>query len=224
MEGVMRDSPDIATEQTNILRWLNGDTNGGRWPDASTAWKHLFVLRTRDLSEPFTVPNGPADGCGSPAMPPVVDYEGRVLAWFKTAFPTLTASNSFGTRFSMDISAIDLVNGRRVAIDNGHLSGTTGETDNLFALSTGGPWLYLRQRFRGTKTIDLRDSAAHYIQAALHRQDGGEWNADVVYRETGGLPRTTQPALSGREAVVIAGDKLLFAEEYGVTCVEHRTR
>lgn len=223
MEGVMRDSPDIATEQTNILRWLRGDTNGGRWPDASAAWKHLLVLRTRDLSEPYTVPNGPADGCGSPAPPPVIDHEGRVLAWFKTAYPTLTASNSFGTRFSMDISAIDLGNGRRVPIDHGHLSGTTGETDNLFALSTGGPWLYLRQRFRGTKAIDLRDSAARYIQASLRRQDGGDWHADVVYRETGGLPRTSQPALSGREAVVIAGDKLLFAEEYGVTCVEHRT-
>jgi hypothetical protein len=36
------------------------------------------------------------------------------------------------------------------------------------------------------------------------------------------LPRCTQPSLGGREAVVIAGNKLLFAEEFGVTCVEHR--
>ena len=89
--------PDIATEQTNILRWLSGDTNYGQWRDASLAWKHLFVLRSGDLTEAFTVPNEPADGCGSPAPPPVVDGDGRVLAWFKTASPTLTAKDSFGT-------------------------------------------------------------------------------------------------------------------------------
>jgi hypothetical protein len=222
MESVMRDSPDIATEQKNILRWLSGDTNGGEWRDASPAWKHLFVLRSDDLTEPFTVPNGPADGCGSPAPPPVVDGNGRVLAWFKTAHPTLTAKGSFGTRYSMDISAIDLHTGLRAPIDNGHLSGTTGETDNLFALSSGGAFLYLRQRFRGTKVIDLQRSTSHLIQAAVRTRDGGTWLADVVYRDRGGLPGCSQQSLSGREAVVLTGDKLLFAEEYCVTCVEHR--
>ena len=221
MENVMRDSPDIATEQTNILRWLAGDTNGGRWPDASPAWKHLFLLRSEDLSEAFTVPNGAADGCGSPAPPPAVDDEGQVLAWFKTAHPTLTAKGSFGTRYSMDISAIDLKTGLRAPIDNGQLSGTTGESDNLFALSTGGSFLYLRQRFRGTRVIDLRRSTSHLIQAAIRTRDGGTWLADVVYRDRDGLPRCSQPSLGGREAVVIAGDNLLFAEEYCVTCVEH---
>ncbi len=221
MENVMRDSPDIATEQRNILRWLSGDTNGGQWRDASPAWKHLFVLRSSNLTEPFTVPNGPADGCGSPAPPPVIDGEGRVLAWFKTAHPTLTAKGSFGTRYSMDISAIDLTGGLRLPIDNGHLSGTTGETDNLFALSSGGSFLYLRQRFRGTKVIDLQRSTSHMIQAAIRVRDGGTWPADVVYRNSGGLPHCSQPPLSGREAVVIAGGKLLFAEDYCITCVEH---
>jgi len=222
MENVMRDSADIATEQNNILRWLSGDNNNGQWRDASPAWKHLFVLRAKDLTEPFVVPNGPADGCGSPAPPPTIDGDGRVLAWFKTAHPTLTAKGSFGTRYSMDISAIDLKTGARVPIDNGHLSGTTGETDNLFALSTGGSFLYLRQRFRGTKLIDLHESRSHLIQAAVRTRDGGTWPADVVYRDRGGLPRGSQPALAGREAVVIVGDKLLFAEEYAITCVEHR--
>jgi hypothetical protein len=221
MEDVMRDSPDIASEQTNVLRWLSGDTDNEHWPDASPAWKHLFVLHATNLTESFTVPNGPADGCGSPAPPPVVESGGRVLAWFKTAHPTLTAKGSFGTRYSMDISAIDLATGLRLPIDNGHLSGTTGESDNLFALSIGGPYLYLRQRFRGTKVIDLQYSTAHLIQAPLRTQDGGNWLADVVYRDAGGLPLHSQPALAGRESVVVAGDKLLFAEEYCVTCVEH---
>ena len=224
MEGVMRDSSDIATEQRNILRWLSGDTNEGQWRDASSAWKHLFVLRTQNLTEPFVVPNGPADGCGSPAPPPTVDGDGRVLAWFKTAHPTLTAKGSFGTRYSMDISAIDLKTGLRAPIDNGHLSGTTGETDNLFALSSGGSLLYLRQRFRGTKLIDLHQSTSHLIQAAIRTRDGGTWPADVVYRDREGLPRASQPALAGREAVVIAGDKLLFAEEYAVTLCRTRSR
>jgi len=60
------------------------------------------------------------------------------------------------------------------------------------------------------------------IQAAIRTRDGGTWPADVVYRDRGGLPRCSQSSLSGRETVVIAGDKLLFAEDYCVTCVEHR--
>jgi outer membrane protein assembly factor BamB len=222
MEGVMRDSPDLATEQANILRWLAGDTNGGKWPDASPAWQHLFALRADDLAEAFTIPNGPADGCGMPAPPPTVDDEGRVLAWFKTAYPTLTAKGSFGTRYSMDISAIDQKTGRRIPIDNGGLSGTTGESDNLFSLSSGGDLLYLRQPFRGTKVINLRRSTSHLIQAAIRMRDGGTWLADIVYRDRGGLPRCSQPALAGRAAVTIAENKLFFTEEYGVTCVEHR--
>jgi hypothetical protein len=224
MEDVMRDSPDIAAEQQNILRWLRGDTNGGRWKDASPGWKHLHVLRAADLSEPFIVPNGPADGCGSPCPPPCVDGQGRALTWFKTAFPTLTAKGSFGTKFSMDISAVDPKDGRRVPIDNGHLSGTTGETDNLFALSAAGSLLYLRQEFRGTKVIDLKTSQSHLIQAAVRTRDGGRWDADVVYRERGPLPKFSQPALAGKTAVVIAGDRLLIAEPYCVTCIEHREK
>jgi hypothetical protein len=222
MESLLRDSTDIATEQKNILRWLAGDTDNGRWKDASPAWKHLHVLRTADLSEPFIVPNGPADGCGSPAPPPCVDDMGRVFAWFKTALPTLTAKGSFGTKFSMDISAIDLTTGLRLPIDNGRLSGTTGEADNLFALSCGGHYLYLRQSFRGTRLIDLSMSTSHMIQAAVRVRDGGVWNADAVYRESGALPRTSQPPLSGRAAVVVAGDRLVFAEPFCITVMEHR--
>jgi hypothetical protein len=222
MEGVLRDSPSPAAEQQNILRWLKGDTNGGRWKDASPAWKHLHVLRTSDLGEPFVVPNGPADGCGAPCPSPCVDSQGRVLTWFKTAFPALTAKGSFGTKYSMDISAIDLQTGLRQPIDNGRLSGTTGEADNLFALSCAGQQLYLRQPFRGTRAIDLGKSTAYMIQAAVRVRDGGTWNADVVYRESGGLPRTSQPPLAGRVPPTIAGGLLLFAEPYCITAVEHR--
>src|SRR5205814_8722775 len=114
------------------------------------------------------------------------------------------------------ISAIELKTGMRVPIENGRLSGTTGETDNLFELSTGGAMVYLRQRFRGTKVIDLEHSTSHLIQAAVRVRDGGTWPADIVYRNSGELPRTSQPALGGREAVVIADHKLLFSEAYGL--------
>jgi hypothetical protein len=122
----------------------------------------------------------------------------------------------------MDISAIDLKTGQRVPIDNGKLSGTSGETDNLFALSTGGQYLYMRQSFRGTKVIDLKNSTAHQIQAAIRVRDGGVWTSDVIYRDTDGLPETTQPSLAGRVAPVVAGDRLLITEPYCITAVEHR--
>jgi hypothetical protein len=221
MEAVMRDSPDLAAEQENILRWLKGDTNNGAWKDASPAWKHLYALRTGDLSEPFTIPNGPADGCGQPAPPPCIDAKGRAFSWFKTRYPTLTAVGSFGTKYSMDISAIDLQTGRRQPIDNGRLSGTSGESDNLFNLSVAGHYLYLRQDFRGTKMIDLDKSTSRLIQAPIRHHDGGTWNADVVYRNQAGLPRTSQPPLRGRAAPVLADGHILFCEPYAVVCIEH---
>jgi hypothetical protein len=118
------DGTSLTNEEDNLLRWLEGDTNGGRWPEASPDWKHLFVLNVADLAEPFTVPAGPADGVGVPLHPVVVDHADRVLTYFKTKYPRLTANNGavFGTAFTIDIAAVNPVTGRRQPIDNGHLA------------------------------------------------------------------------------------------------------
>ena len=52
--------------------------------------------------------------------------------------------------------------GRRVLIDNGQVGNIwTWEADNLYAMTVGGDWLWLRQDFRGTHVLNLADSRAH---------------------------------------------------------------
>lgn len=219
------DSPTLAIEQANILRWLAGDTNGGRWPDAGADWRRLYAFEADGLAEPFVIPAAPADGVGLPAHPPVVDNSGRVLAYFKTRHPTLTVANGgvFGTNYSVDISAIDQASGLRVPIDNGQLANPwPWETDNLYAMSVAGTQLWLRQNFRGTLMIDLATSTARGVSAEVRNRDGGVFNFDVVYRDTGSPVATPQWFTLGRSAPVIVGGRVYIAEDWGVTAIEHR--
>ncbi len=218
------DSPTLAAEEDNILRWLSGDTNGGRWPDAGADWRRLFALDEATLEEPFVIPAAPADGVGIPAQPPVVDNTGRVLAYFKTRHPRLTAPNGiFGTNYSVDICAINQTTGRRIPIDNGRLANPwPWETDNLYAMSVAGTQLWLRQNFRGTQMIDLATSTAHGVSAEVRNRDGGVFNFDVIYKDTGDPIATPQWYTLGRSAPVIVGGRVYFAEDWGITALEHR--
>ena len=223
--SLFADSPTLAEEQSNILRWLAGDTNGGRWPEASADWRRLFALNSTDLTESFVIPAAPADGVGIPAQPPVVDSSGRVLGYFKTRHPTLTAAVGavFGTAYSVDISAIDQTSGLRVPIDNGHLANPwPWETDNLYAMSVAGTQLWLRQNFRGTQVIDLATSTARGVSAEIRNRDGGTFNFDVVYRDSGSPVAHPQPSTMGRSAPAIVGGRIFIAEDWGVTAIEHR--
>src|SRR5262249_37090831 len=145
-DDVLQSSADTREENRTIRRWLSGDDSGGAWRWASPDMKHFSVLDKQTLKEAYVVPNGPSEGCGIPADPPVVDNQGRVLLWFRTKFPTFTRREaSFGTRFTLDVSAVDPTSGDRVPIDNGRFTGQGAETDNAFAFSVGGDVLFLRQ-------------------------------------------------------------------------------
>ncbi len=224
LEQVFADSPTPEDEERNVGRWLDGDDRAGRWPEASPDWRHLFALNTADLAEPFRIACGPVGGCGIPPESVCVDGAGRVLAWWPTRHPFLTKIGSFGTKYSTDISSVDAATGRRVAIDNGRLSGMWPgpETDNCYAMSVAGETLWLRQRFRGTQTLDLCTSAHRFVQAEVRRRDGGVFGADVVYAETDDrLPLPAQRPASGRAAPAITGGRVYLAEAYGIVCIEH---
>jgi len=232
MENVMRDSSNLTNEADNILRWMRGDTNGGAWPDAySNDWRHLFALRTSDLQEPFVIPNGPIEGCGMPAEPPCIDQQGRILTWWKTRYPTLLPEGGiFGSLYGCDISGINPATGRRVLIQNAARANIMRETDNLFALSIGGNYVYLRQDFRGTQCIHLPSSDTVFIQVQQRYNDGGSFaQAHICYidgdlSQSGPeplMPDTPEPTLQARVAPTIAGNTLFLTEEYCVTCIEH---
>jgi hypothetical protein len=224
METLMSDSPSFEEEEANILRWLGGDTNGGRWPEASPDWRHLHALRSSDLTERYTVACGPVEGVGMAPDPPCVDNSGRVLAWWKTRYPTLTHEGAFGTKYSIDIAAVNQATGKRERIQNGRFSNMFPgpESDNLYAMSVGGDWLWLRQDFRGTQVINLTSSEHRFVSAPIRHNDGASFFADVVYTDTRNpAVRTSQRPATGRAAPAIAGSRVYQCEEFGITCLEH---
>jgi hypothetical protein len=216
----------VADEETLTARWLNGDTNNGAWPEASRDWRHYFALNLPALDEPFTILAGPSEGVGNAPNSMVADNAGRVLAWFKTRFPTLTHVGAFGTRYSLDIAGINQSSGRRIQINNGKFSNMWPgpETDNLYQMSVGGDYLWLRQRFRGTQTIRLSTSDYRLVQAAVGNRDGGNFSfADVVYVPTGNPPPSAHPDTAGHSAVVISGTQVYFSEAFGIIALEHKS-
>lgn len=206
--------PNVAAEQAALRRWLSGP---------GKVWETHFALRADDLKKDYIIATGVTEGCGMPPNPPAVDGRGRPLLWWASAYGTVIRKCGFGTNFTTDISALDLRNGDRILIDNGQYADQTTETDNLYAMSTGGRYLYLRQDFRGTSVIDLETSRHSRISALYRSWDGGGWQSPINYAQGDGsdvrVPRTP-PAPSGRTAPAVAEGKLFFTEAFAVTCVE----
>lgn len=228
MEGVMASSNSIEEENNNIRLWLQGS---GSWADRSPDWQHFFVLDAETLEDQFLVASGPVDGCGYPAPMPVVDANGNVIKWWKTRFPTVTTSGSvFGTNYSIDLSAVDQNNGNRQIIGSGLSNFQFLETDNLYGLSMGGNYLWMRQNFRGTAIVNLGNTANSYrlVQVTTRIQDGGDFStADIFYRESnlsnGYLSQpylVSQPRTHSRVAPAIAGQYVFISEEFGIVAIE----
>lgn len=228
MEDLMSASASLANEEDNIRLWLQGINIPGQWSDASVDWQHLFALDTTTFQIPYLIPCGPTEGCGYPPISPVIDQWNRTLCWWKTRYPKLTAESAFGTAFSVDICGINPSNGNRMIIDNGHLANIIQETDNLYAMSTGGKYLYLRQDFRGTQVINLENSTSSHIVAPIRNQDGGYWMADICYFDQSppynfksGPVITRNQSVTGRTAPSLAYNLIFIAETFGIVAIEH---
>ncbi|MCX7846848.1 MAG: PQQ-binding-like beta-propeller repeat protein [bacterium] len=231
MEAVMQQSPNRAQEEQNIRRWLLGDTNNGAWPDAvSNGHRTLYGLYTSNLHQPYVIPCGPVEGCGIPPEPPCIDWQNRILTWWKTRYPTLlTEDPAFGSFYALDIAGINPVTGYRVTISAPQRAEIMRESDNLYGLSVGGNYLYLRQEFRGAQFIHLPSGTSGRIQARQRYQDGGGFaDAHICYvqgnidvsEDDPLIPDTPQQTVYARPPLAIAGNKLLWCEEFAVVCVE----
>jgi len=230
LDDVLDDATTQQQEEANIRQWLRGNNYNGQWAYASPDWQHIFALDAETLDTSFLIGAGPVDGVGSPPPSVVVDNDDRILGWFKTAFAYLTSPGpAFGTRYTLDISAIDPVSGNRIPIDNGQTSGMwLLETDNLYGLSVGGEYLWLRQSFRGLQCINLNTSDWIMVQAAIRNNDGGSFaEAYVCYVNT--LPEDNylgtpvylrQQTFAKRTAPVIAGKYIVLAESFGIVVIE----
>jgi hypothetical protein len=227
-EGVndvlLSQATDLADEESKYLAWLDGSAAFGSWSSRND-WKSYFALNLSDLAEAFPIPCGPSEGCGQPPEPPAVDGRGNLISWWPTRFCSLTLrKGTFGTRYFIDLAGVDPATGRRKPFNAGPpVDVWPMETDNLYALTTGGRYCYWRQRFRGTYAMDLEGRRHFPIQVEVRTRDGGTWNAPVMYVDTSAarLPRTPSPATQGRVGATIANGNLYLSESYGITAVEH---
>lgn len=223
-DPLLAQAVSLADEETKFFDWLNGAAAFGAW-SSKNDWKNYFALNLADLAEPFQIPCGPSEGCGQPPNPPVVDHRGQLVSWWPTRYCSLTLrEHTFGTKYFIDLAAVDSGTGRRRPFDAGPpVNVWPMETDNLYALSTGGRFCYWRQRFRGTYAMDLERRRHHPIQVEVRSRDGGTWSAPVMYADTreSGLPRTPSPATGGRVGVTVANGRLYLGESYGITAIEH---
>jgi len=231
-EDLMSGATSVDDEQNKWIQFYQGNTSVSS--DASPDYKHLTVLRTSDLTEPFVVPDGPYDGCGTPPDPPVlVNISGtdRILAYFKSKWNTFARNCGFGTNYQVDMSAIDLTTGRRIQINLGKKADNewyTWESDNLYGLTCGGNMLFLRQNFRGTVGINLTNANATMISTVYKTRDGGTWYPDMCYEDEyppragdREVPQSTNPEVGGRVGPAISGTCIYFTEDFCLTCMEH---
>jgi PKD repeat protein len=230
MDEVVADANNLEEEEEFIKRWLQGDDNNGRWPYASQDWQHIFALDANTLENRFLIPAGPVDGVGYPAPSPVIDNEDRILRWWKTKFPYITTEAPiFGTNFTIDIAGINPQTGHRIIIDNGKLANIWQiETDNLYGLSVGGDYLWMRQNFRGTHALNLKTSDYEAVQVTTCQNDGGDFSqSHFCYRQTNlqdfyfDVPYIiTQQRTAGRMAPALAGKYVFISEEFGIVAIE----
>lgn len=223
-DPLLATATSLADEEEKYLAWLNGRATFGPF-SSSNDWKSFFALNLSDLSEPFEIPCGPSEGCGQPPNPPAVTHRGDLVCWWPTRYPALIEPRpAFGTRYYIDLAAVDTRTGRRKPLaDSPPTHVWPMETDNLYALTTGGRFCYWRQRFRGTYAMDLEQRRHYQVQVEVRDRDGGVWHAPVIYvdRPAAGLPRTASPATAGRVGATVANGRLYVCESYGVTAIEH---
>jgi hypothetical protein len=223
-DPLLAQATSLADEETKYLAWLDGTATFGAC-SVTHDWRTYFALNLSDLTEPFPIPCGPSEGCGQPPNPPAVTRRGELVSWWPTRFPALVKRDGvFGTRYFIDLAAVDTRTGRRQPFAEGSPAPVWPmETDNLYALTTGGRFCYWRQRFRGTYALDLEARRHHQVQVEVRDRDGGVWNAPVMYldRREEGLPRTPSTPTAGRVGATVANGRLYLSESYGVTAIEH---
>ena len=117
-DTLLAGATSLADEEAKYLDWLNGSAVFGAW-SSKNDWKNYFALNLSDLNEPFQIPCGPSEGCGQPPNPPAIDHQGNVVSWWPTRFCALTLRQAFGTRYFIDLAAVNPNTGRRKPFDAG---------------------------------------------------------------------------------------------------------
>jgi hypothetical protein len=232
-DEIIRNSTTLSQEYADIRAYIQGQDPGNRWRWESANWKYFTALSTDAFTEPFLVPAGPAEGCGTPPIPPSVDNQGNLLLYMKTRFPSFIKKNGelFGTEYSVDIRRLNLSNGDGIPINNSQFASDTQwftwETDNLYAMSIASSTLWLHQDYRGSVNVSLTTSQAY--RPFSQSNPPGWTNIQVLYTigwddmpgyEPPRYPATTMNSLQGRSAPVVSGTRFYERTPWALFCGE----
>jgi outer membrane protein assembly factor BamB len=225
-------NPSWAQEKSVILNWLAQNPNQ----------KTMYVFDVLTGQEPFQVAMGRVTGNNHTPHPPVLDYSGRLLTYWRTRTATFTSSGAcFGTKYCPDVSALNLTNGDRITLSPGTNGQFAPELDNGFVLTSGGQYLYGQNMFRGSFAIHLPTGSTTRIATGIAKHDCADyraWGVNVIFYgndSTQDMCAGTSPMVpsapfestNGYSGVAIAttnGTSLLYTTEamYGlIAAYEH---
>ncbi len=225
-------NPAWAQEKSVIQNWLNQNPHQ----------KTMYVLDVATGQEPYQVAMGRVTGNNHTPHPPVVDYLGRVLTYWRVRTATFTRDGEcFGTKYCPDVSALDLATGDRVPLTPRSNPLFAPELDNGFIFSTGGQYLYAQNMFRGTYAIHLPTGASTRITTGIAKHDCADyraWGVQIIFYGNDStsdscsltsnlVPPNPSQSTDGYAAMAIAttnGTTILYSTQamYGfIAAIEH---
>ncbi len=228
MESVLDALPATPTwqqERDAINTWLN----------ANPQWKLFRVFNIADGSEPFQVAAGPYAPFGNAFIPPIVDNQDRILwpYWRVKDATFFQTASCYGSKYGLDVSAMDPATGDRIALPNNQPGKFCPEIDNVFSVTVGGNNLYLQEAFRGVIEASLTTGAYTRVTAAIAHWDGGDFRggSNIIYygndsQPTAGAPDPRPPIIyrgmggnfgSGVALANVNGVPMMFVNESAVS-------
>ncbi|HEX2905479.1 MAG TPA: PQQ-binding-like beta-propeller repeat protein [Phototrophicaceae bacterium] len=190
--NTLPNNPSWAQEEPVIQNWLNQNPHQ----------KTLYVFDIATGQEPYQVAMGRVSGNNFTPFPPVVDYLGRALTYWRVRSTSFVQDGAcFGTNHCPDISALDLATGDRVQISPRMNPGLAPELDNGYVLTTGGEYLYLHNMFRGSHAVNLKTGQRTWIVAHVAKYDCGDfraWGANIIFYGNDAVTDTCKPSTTNR--------------------------
>lgn len=224
-------NPSWTQEKAVTMNWLTKNPNQ----------KTMYVFDVRTGQEPFQVAMGRVSGNNHTPFPPVLDYSGRLLTYWRSRTATFTSTGAcFGTKYCPDISGLNLTTGDRITLSPGTNGQFSPELDNGFLLTSGGQYLYAFSAFRGSFAINLATGNVTRIATNLAKEDCADyrnWGFSVIFfgndsvpdscadmsSKVPALPFETTSAYAGISIATTGGTSILYtAESYGfIAAYEH---
>jgi outer membrane protein assembly factor BamB len=161
-------------EREMFLRWLKEN------PHQQSMW----VLDKANGKEPYVLPLGRVGGLNYPPRAAALYSDGRPLIYWRTKTATVLTGGTFGTKYTPDISAIDLATGDRAFFTPPRKSGAGAEIDNNFTLTVGDDWVYMNNHMRGAHMVNPKTGVSSRLTSIMADWDGANfrgWGNQVIY-------------------------------------------